>query len=341
MNASRYWRMARADPGWFAHRVREEAEARAADARRRVRRETDAAVRAALARTGAARAVAAGPAVPAGYFAVLDGCTLNVQAELPAGGADRAEVLFTRRGHELRAPAVVGPGDQVSATVRLGGAAGGVPLGRGRWRVSLALSGPAGVRRVALLGGAMPAGRAGPTVDVPPCPVSGARYVPEASPSGLSSLHVTAPEPAAEVARLHLSLARAEIDVRLVGAAAGTVRMAFQARGSGAVHTVTTAPVQGPGGVVFRARVPLAAMARDSGPGERVWTAVADVPGHGRLRVGRRLHDVRDPRRTLRVAQRTLAAAPGLLLRVRPYYTGGGDLALACTPRPPSPKDPT
>ncbi|MQY09325.1 serine/threonine-protein kinase [Actinomadura macrotermitis] len=331
MNVSRYWRMARSDPAWFAQRVREEAESRAAGVRHRVRRETDEAIRTAVARSGLARAVASGPAVAAEYFAVLDGSTLNLHAVLPAGVDGPAEVVFARHGRELRAPAEPAPGGRVTAVTVLGAAQGGVPLTPGGWRVGLAVRTARGERAVGLLARAGD-DLDGPTAADPPCPRSGARYTPGSSATGHCLLRVTVPEPSAEVVRFERTLARIEIGVRLVAVDAGRLAVRFQARGNGPAHTVA-ADRDGDG---FRVRVPLAAMARDGRGGERVWDVFAEPPGHRPLRLGRHLHDVRDPRRVLRIPQGTVATGPAALLRVRPYYTGNGDLALGCAPVAPS-----
>ncbi|MEV5576536.1 hypothetical protein AB0L06_41455 [Spirillospora sp. NPDC052269] len=340
MNASRYWRMARNDPGWFAQRLREEAEVRTAVAQRRVRRETDEAVRAAIARSGLARVVASGPSAEVSYFAVLDGCTLNLHARLPEAVDGPAELEFVRAGRRLRAPVDPVVAGELAATVPLGEATGGVRLTRGGWRIGLRVHTTTGERAFTLLGGARVLGTwDGPTTLTPPCPLTGMRFVPETSTTGMCLLRVADPEPSAEIVGLDLTFARITVDFELVGAtAAAQAAVRFQSRGkaggSAPAHTVAATPVERPGarGPVFRVTVPLRQMASGSGSRERLWHLFAEPSGHRPLRLGRRLHDVRDPRRVLRVAQRMLAVTPGALLRVRPYYTGSGDLVLACAP---------
>jgi hypothetical protein len=332
MKPSRYWRLARTDPSWFAQRVREEAESRAVSARRRVRREADAAVRTAATKAGLDRSARSGPAAVAGYFAVLDGRTLNLH--VPAAEANGpVEVVFTRLGQELRAPAERSADGSVSATVVLGADLGGVPLTPGRWKVALALGAE---RRLRLLADAPAvADPGGPTVASPPCAETGVRFVPEISPVGQWSVRVAAPEPSAEITRLLLSLSRFDVEVRFAGVAPTRAALRFQARGGAPITVQATAE-----GGTFRARVPLAAMVPDGEGGEQVWNVVALIPDHPPMKVGRHLHDVRDPRRTLRVPQRTIAVGAAALVRVRPYYTGNGDLALACSPGSRSPEVP-
>ncbi|MFC4906860.1 hypothetical protein [Actinomadura gamaensis] len=358
MNASRYWRMARNDPAWFAQRLREEAEARTVVARRRIRRETDEAVRAAIARSGLAKVVASGPSAEVSYFAVLDGCTLNLHARLPEPVDGPAELVFARAGQRLRAPADPVAAGELTATVPLGEAAGGVALRSGGWRIGLQVHTATGERAFTLLGGARVLGTwDGPTTLTPPCPLTGMRFVPETSTTGMCLLRVTDPEPNAEIVRLDLTFSRATVDFELVGVpsvgvpadgvlataqAAAQVAVRFQARGkaggSAPAHTVAATPVERPGarGPVFRVTVPLRQMASGGGGRERLWHLFAEPSGERPLRLGRHLHDVRDPRRALRVAQRMIAVSPGALLRVRPYYTGAGDLVLACAPVPTS-----
>ena len=328
MKPSRYWRLARTDPSWFAQRVREEAESKAVSARRRVRREADAAVRTAAARAGFDHASRSSLTAVAGYFAVLDGRTLNLHVPGP-GQNGPVEVVFTRLGQEYRAAAERSADGSVSATIVLGADLDGVPLTPGRWKVALSYGTAGGDRRLRLLADA-PAitDPGGPTVASPPCAATGARFVPEISPTGLWSVRVAAPEASAEVTRLLLTLSRFDVEVRFAGVAPPSrAALRFQARGGAAV-TVQATVEDG----IFRAGVPLAEMVRDGQAGEVVWNVVAVIPDHAPLRVGRHLHDVRDPRRTLRVPQRTIAVGAATLVRVRTYYTGNGDLALACSP---------
>ncbi|RFU36644.1 hypothetical protein DZF91_36980 [Actinomadura logoneensis] len=343
MNASRYWRMARNDPGWFAQRLREEAEVRTAVAQRRIRRETDEAVRVAVARSGLAKVVTSGPSAEVSYFAVLDGRTLNLHARLPEAVDGAAELVFARAGRRLHAPVDPVVAGELTATVPLGEAAGGVRLTRGGWRIGVRVRTATGERAFTLLGGARVLGAwDGPTALTPPCPLSGMRFVPETSATGMSLLRVADPEPSAEIVGLDLTFARITVDFALVGtSAAARAAVRFQARGkaggSAPAHTVAATPVGRPGarGPVFRVTVPLRQMATGSGSGgERLWHLFAEPPGERPLRLGRRLHDVRDPRRALPVAQRMLAVSPAALVRVRPYYTGSGDLVLACAPVP-------
>jgi hypothetical protein len=332
MSVSRYLRLARTDPVGFARRVREEAEAEATRFKRRVGQESRDAVRTAVGRSGAARLVARGPLAEASYFAILDGCTLNLHARLPKDvGGDSAEIAFTLRNRELRAPAIVTRDvlgqASVSAAVLLGAELGGVHVGEGSWRVAVVLRSDGAERLVRLRGRLRTADSGdGPTITDPSCARTGTRFTPKVSSSGLCLISVTPPAPSAEVTRLKVKASGIEIEGRLVGLGPVPGVIVRFKTGGGAAHQTIAAT----DGTVFRARIPLAEMAPDGASKERVWDVFADVEGHGPLRVGRHLHDLRDPRRTLRLPQRAVAPPIGGLVRVRPYYTGAGDLSVAC-----------
>jgi hypothetical protein len=277
-------------------------------------------------------------AARATYMAVSDGRALNLCVPLPeqageyhvefiprravrrvlAGPKETTRRAAARLGHDARGRPCA------EATVVLG--ASGLGLSAGRWRLWLAVGGPAAAPRRIPIRAPLPAGRSGPTVAVPPCPDTGTRYIPSVSPLGYCGLTVRTGRPVAEVSRLTLNHAGAEIAGRLVGAgSAEHARFEFVARIGGAVWPAPVEIVDG----AFQVAVPLAKLAGPAGT-ERIWDVWVRVPGARRLRVGRFLHDVRSPSRVFRVPVRVVAPEPGVLISLRPHYTAAGGLRLAC-----------
>jgi len=258
------------------------------------------------------------------FFAVLDGAALNLHAELPPGTpAGNAEITFVKGDRELRAPARSVPGG-VEATLPLGGAPGEIPLTNGTWLVGVAVAG----RRLALGMPEAPDG-SGPTVASPPHPRSGRHYAAGPGPHDRCQLAVSGPKARAEVTRLVLGPTAAEIHGRLVGREAPDGGAAvFVARDGG---DTVEAPFAVDGGR-FRVRAPVADLATGPDGIERIWDVWLRPTGGSRLRLGRFLHDVRDPRTVFRVDRVTVALDGGRFAGVRPYYTPAGNLAVALLP---------
>ena len=258
------------------------------------------------------------------FFAVLDGAALNLHAELPpATPAGAAEVTFVKGDRELRAPARSVAGG-VEATVPLGDGPGEVPLTNGAWLVGLTVAG----RRLALGAPDAPDG-SGPTVASPLHPRSGRHYAAGAGPHDRCQLAVSGPKARAEVTRLVLGPTAAEIHGRLVGreAPAGGTAV-FVAREGGDTVEAPLAVDDGR----FRLRVPVADLAGGPDGVERIWDVWLRPAGGSRLRLGRFLHDVRDPRAVFRVDRVTVALDGDRFAGVRPYYTPAGNLAVALLP---------
>lgn len=284
------------------------------------------------------------------FFAILDGHTLNVHALLPParrGGGEapiRAELVFRQAAARHTAPAVLHthsagahpvqpPGWSAEATVLLGPRPGGLPLARGTWRVELLVTGPdGGTCRLPLRRPADADERPGPTLSAPPCPDTGALFRATTTAFGACRVAVRPARPRAEVVAVRLEPTRVQILGRFVALATGPgdagvggAVVEFGRRGSEVTHEVAPRV----DGDRFLVDAPLSAMVPESGV-EQVWDVRVCVPGYGRLRVGRYLHDLRNLRGVVRVPERRVVTAEHTVLRVRPYYTPAGSLALAC-----------
>ncbi|MCP9948935.1 hypothetical protein [Actinomadura madurae] len=260
----------------------------------------------------------------ASYFAVLGGRALNLSVPLRDGTVGCA-VVFSHRRRVRRAEASLVADDRgarAEAAVLLG--TGGLILPSGRWQVGLAVRGTDGTERVIRVRAPAALADTGPALRESPCPDTGIAYTTSRSWRGHCVLSVRSGPPVAEVTRLSLSLTGADITGRLVGPPGeASGYLVFRPRDAGAVVTAE-AVIRGD---VFRATVPMQELADAA---ERVWDVWMCVRGVGELRVGRFLHDVRDPSRTFRVPARVACPAPGSLVALRPSYTATGGLSLAC-----------
>ncbi|WP_330463918.1 hypothetical protein [Micromonospora zamorensis] len=281
-------------------------------------------------------ALPAGSSIQARFVGVLDGHTLNLDLEVPpalAADVVGAELHLVRGSTRLTVPAELrhaGDGLAVSAAVLLCARPGGLDLpSGGSWRVECRLvSETGGGDPVRVVGGATERA-AGPTVSAPPCPDSGYRYRPVTDQAGRLALAVTAPGALAELTDVRLDWTGASLQVRTFGwRADGPVEVGLEPRGGGESLRVQGELV---GPDLLRFSLPLSAMTAAGHVRERIF----DVRLHAesrRLRVGTVLHDLTNPKRSLRPPAAIVWAAPGRSVRVRPYFTPAGSLALACLP---------
>ncbi|KAB1929868.1 hypothetical protein F8271_28395 [Micromonospora sp. ALFpr18c] len=288
-------------------------------------------------------ALPAGPVIEARFVGVLDGHTLNLDLAVPAAlAADvvGAELHLVRGATRLTAPADLRrapAGLSVSAAVLLCGRPGGLDLAEGPpWRVECRLiRAPGGGDPVRVFGGVTER-PAGPTVAAPPCPDSGHRYRPLTDQAGRLTLAVTAPGALAELTDVRLDWTGASLEVRTVGwRADGPVEVGLEPRGGGEFLRVRGEPV---GPDLLRFALPLAPMTEAGYDRERIFD-VRLHSGSRRLRVGTVLHDLANPKKSLRPPAAMVWAAPGRSVRVRPYFTPAGSLALACLPIRSRPTD--
>lgn len=278
--------------------------------------------------------VAGLPQAACDFLGVLDGRTLNLHAVLPAptdGGTCRAELALVRDRRVLTCPATIRQGPdgrlEVEVLARLGQGPGEIPLGKGIWSMALTVGLPGSVERQFALRVAEPEDTGGPTTTMPPHPVSGWHYRPTRSRQGLAQLTVIAPRARAEVARINITHTESRIQARLVG-----VRM------SEGAEVVFTPRAAGPDVVVpidtvddtFEFVVPVAELSSGPPGHEVVWEAWVRTSPTRMIRLGRFLHDLRDPRSVLRASRASLPLGGDEFVGYRPYYTQTGNLAVAC-----------
>ncbi|MFG2196344.1 hypothetical protein [Streptomyces sp. NPDC048639] len=208
----------------------------------------------------------------------------------------------------------------------------GPVLSEGVWRIAVVVTDGAGRELRAGLAAPAPRRADGPTLPGAPSPECGTLFRPVRSVDGHAMLKVTPPRRQAELTALGLRWDRVTVRGRLVGnraqqAAHTSYTAEAVRRGAGAPgRTVPAALMWDGDGFAFD--LPLAAMAA----GERVqrtWD-VQLRSGRTRLKIARRLTDVRHPRRVFRTPYRVIALEDGALLRVHAHVTAAGALAVTC-----------
>ncbi len=272
------------------------------------------------------------PRATCDFFGVLDGRTLQLHAVLPiaAGHAPkRATLLFIQGRQLVKCPATVdADSGAVSVTARpaFGDGDEDVSLGKGVWSLALAVSDETGDRRFALRTSESEE-HDGPTVPAPPHPVSGWRYEPGRGNHGLAQLSVVGPKARAEVIQLATGRTEARIRARFIGVQSlEDPVVVFTPRSGGSDLVVPIAPADGR----FEFVVPLTDLASGPAGVEVIWEAWVRTSPTRMIRLGRFLHDLRDPRAVLRVSRATVTVDDRRFVGYRPYYTNAGNLAVAC-----------
>jgi hypothetical protein len=158
--------------------------------------------------------------------------------------------------------------------------------------------------------------------------VTGARYRVGRTITGTARIVSSAPVPAVEVSKVHMSHAGITVDFRVLGTEVDRPWVEFVAAGR---QIRRRAQPLGQG--VFRTEVPLEQMKPRSARPEHWDVVLCQEAGHP-LRLGRRLHDVRNPRRVF--AMRSMAMTPvgRTPMIVQPRYTPAGNLRVTCTRMP-------
>ncbi|BAL85377.1 hypothetical protein AMIS_1570 [Actinoplanes missouriensis 431] len=277
-----------------------------------------------------------GPAVSARFLGVLDGRTLNIEIPLPAvaaAGVTGAE-LRIRRGrvrHSVpaRIRAQAGGGCSFEATALLADGPRGLGLQPGApWVLEAVVHTTGGTTSYAVVQSPPVQQSEGPTVPAPADPVTGNRYEARLTATGRLGLAVTPPEPLAEVAVISVGWLGARIGIRLVSCDEPPKAVEFTARtGEGRARVAATTT----DGVVW-CDIPLHELAVLGGPAKETFFDVHVRTGNRRLRVGRFLHDVVNPKPVLVPPTGIVWAAPGLAVSLRPYYTPAGSLTVSCRP---------
>lgn len=166
----------------------------------------------------------------------------------------------------------------------------------------------------------------GPTLPTSPSPVSGAVFRPVRSVDGHAMLKVSSPAHQAELVSFDLRWDRVTVHGRLIAGRHPAERYTAEAvrRGAGRVVGAETTWQ----GDAFAFDLPLAAMTAGQHV-QRTWDIQLRV-GRIRLKVARRLTDVRHPKQVFRTPYRIIALEDGSLTRVHAYVTPAGSLAVAC-----------
>ncbi|MCT9006023.1 hypothetical protein [Streptomyces rhizosphaerihabitans] len=268
------------------------------------------------------------------YAGILDGQTVNLHARLPlsVGQPEQVEIVLCRgrRSHSSQARVYQGTAGEalVDAAVLLGAEIGGAPVGTGRWRLRLRVRTGRRTRSLSLLLLEPSVPYAGPTKPMEASPVTGERHRIGRSFRGSARVVSAAAQAAVEVAKVHLGHTGLTVDFRVLGTRVEEPWAQFTASGRTVERAVT---VLGPD--VFRVEVPLDEMPpRDLQP-EHWDVHLRDRTGRS-MRLGRRLHDVRNPLRVF--AMRRLAVTPPghTAMIVQPRYTPAGNFRVTCTRMP-------
>lgn len=270
------------------------------------------------------------------YAAVLDGQTVNLHAELPDSLPlpEHAEIELGRGRERHTSPARVYEDTRgrllCDAAVLLGTQLGGLPVRDGEWKVRLRLRTGRRTRKLSLLLVELPEPYAGPTMPHTVSPITGQRHRLTRSVTGSLRIVTTTPRPLAEVVRVDLSHTALHVDFRLVGAAKDDPEVEFAATGRR-----LTRPVEPLTEETWRVRVPLEEM----GPDRKDvlhWDVTARFASGSALRVGRRVHDVRNPQRVFGIASLTVAPPGAAPMIVHPRYTPAGNFRVTCSRMPES-----
>jgi hypothetical protein len=194
------------------------------------------------------------------------------------------------------------------------------------WRFSAVLVHSDGRETRADLAAPEPRADDGPTVPNPPCPETGAVFRPMRSVNGRALLKVSGPARQAELVDLDLRWDRVTVHGRLLGRRQPAEEYTAEAVRRGTGRTVPAAIAWD--GDSFSFDLPLAAMTRRQRT-ERTWDVHLRT-GRTRLKVARRLTDVRNPKQVFRTPYRIIALDGGSVVRVHAYVTPAGALAVAC-----------
>ncbi|WP_261993773.1 hypothetical protein [Streptomyces sp. t39] len=277
------------------------------------------------------------------HYSVSSGRTLNFAVSVPGRDIASADLMLSHGTSRERVPLELEPQADgtllLTATVPLrhrdrpGQGARGPALGNGIWRLTVLLTDAAGsTRRVRVTAAANAEISDGPTLTYSPSPVDGTVFRPVRSVDGFALLKVRPARPHAELTSFDLRWDRITVHGRLVGrdtaGGSGTAEAVVR-RGS---QTATAEPRWD--GDRFTFDVPLDRMGGGRGT-SRTWDLFLRVGG-SRLRIARRLTDVRHPKQVYRTPFRIIALDSGALLRVHAHVTAAGALTVACAELEPA-----
>ncbi|MEV8451532.1 hypothetical protein AB0467_06745 [Streptomyces sp. NPDC052095] len=265
------------------------------------------------------------------YAAVLDGQTVNLHAGLPrrVRPDEGARIELRRRGRRFTTDARVytdhDGGVAMDAAVLLGQDVNGLPLTPGRWKIRLRLS--QGLRRtLPLLLVDLPVPYGGPTRPMEASAATGARYRLGRSVTGNARVTFSPSQPSAEVVRVQVSHSHVEVAFRVVGGEPEAPWAEFVASGRR-----LEADVERSAEGLWQVTAPLHLMAPRRDRAEQ-WDLVLCSDNLRDMRLGRRLHDVRNPGRVFAYRQTAVTPAGRHPMLVLPRYTPAGNFRIQCSP---------
>ncbi|WP_392872277.1 hypothetical protein [Streptomyces sp. LN499] len=268
------------------------------------------------------------------YAAVLDGQTVNLHAQLPRSIAlpEHATLVLQRGRRRCEGPARVYEERDgrllMDAAILLGSEAGGLPVDDGRWKVVLSTRSGRRSNRIPLLLVEPPQPYGGPTMPMAVSPVSGRRYRLGRTVTGNLRVVVSPARASAEVMKVDLSHTGLVVDFRVLGTRATEPWAEFTATGRKIER-----PLIDLGDGVWRTIVPLDEMAPRRRATEH-WDVAFCSADTRTMRLGRRLHDVRNPLRVFAMNQASVAPQGHPPLLVHPRYTPAGNFRVSCSRMP-------
>ncbi|MFF9454044.1 hypothetical protein [Streptomyces flaveolus] len=266
------------------------------------------------------------------YAAVLDGQTVNLHARMPnwVPADEHARLELRRRGRRHTADARVYHDHDgtvvMDAAVLLGQEVGGLALRSGRWKIRLRVKKGLRRRALSLLLLDMPKPYGGPTRPMDASVVTGARYRLGRTVTGSARVTCSPAPPSAEVVRVQMSHSGVEIVFRVVGGEPEAPWAEFVASGSR-----LEAEVGELDDGLWHVSAPLHLMVPRRGRPEQ-WDVVLCSDNLHDMRLGRRLHDVRNPKRVFAMRETAVTPAGRTPMLVLPRYTPAGNFRIQCSP---------
>lgn len=278
------------------------------------------------------------PVIAPVHLSVLGGRTLNVAVPLSRQSADpagaRLELVHGSRrvSVDLAVEPQADGSALLTATVPLRYAEGeldtarGLLLSAGIWRFSVVVTDDGGRETRADLSAPAFSTVHGPMLPTSPSESSGAVFRAVRSVDGRAMLKVTAPAHQAELSGFDLRWDRVTIRGRLLAARHPVGQYTAEAVRRGANKSV---PIElSWDGDAFTFDLPLGSMTGALGV-QRTWDIQLRA-GRTRLKLAKRLTQVRYPKQVYRTPFRIVSLGDGSLTRAHVYLTPGGALAVAC-----------
>jgi hypothetical protein len=276
------------------------------------------------------------------HLSLVSGRTLNLAVRCPGTGTppEHSRLVLEHRGRRQSvtlAQESHPEGLLLTATVPLRHAehdAPGLPGPRlcdGVWRLTVVITDRTGQELRYGIADPTVTAPEGPTLPHSPSTTSGALFRPVRSVDGHAMIKVSGPREQAELLGFDLHWDRVTVQGRLLTTATPHHAWTVEAvrRGSSSATVRVTPDWEGDR---FTFDVPLDAMARGA-KAARMWDFQLQR-GRSRAKIGRRLTDVRHPKKVLRTPFRTIATPAGALLRVHAHLSAAGTFAVNCAPLP-------